>query len=254
MKRISDIFPGLVSAIKREAATVGSKGTAHDFIHDCTVAGYCLLLDSSERGQLAAAAALCHSTDRRFPVDSVRQRLVRVKSYLLTASRLDDVARNVVIDAVINHDKPNDPDDSNVLVILKDADRLGNLGLVAALRCAQLHHDLPTFDPRFVSRPDPCATYESPLTVLHDVRSALEWDPREGKGRYCLRLPRAVQLGIPYFDWLKAGLVLIRQQIEETSIRSAPVVGQVSRSSKSPRRVSPGQRTGPRRRDEIRRR
>ncbi len=214
------LFPDLVKVMHAETEACGSKGTAHDLIHDLTVAQYCLLIERDQSfAQLATIAALCHSTDRRYPTDSDAERSDRIDDYLLQGTKLNPSERGTVIGTVLEHHKPNEQGDGKLLRILKDADRLANLSLPATLRCAQFYHALPTFDPRYVAQPDPKATYRQPLTVLHDVRSALEWDPREGKEKFCLRLPKAIKLATPYFDWLKAGIALTEQQVLETSIR-----------------------------------
>lgn len=224
MKKVWEIFPNLAETIRLEAENTGSRGTAHDFLHDLTVGQYCLLIsdEDEDTGLDAAAAGLCHSTDRRFPEETEVQLSGRIAGHLRKEAGFSTQRINWVLGLVFDHHKPNGHNDNPDLQILKDADRLANLGLPALIRCAQFYHTLPTFDVRYVGKPDPKATYKNPLTVLHDVRSALEWDPQEGKTQFCLRLPKAIELATPYFDWLRLGIALAEQQVVKTRMREFP--------------------------------
>lgn len=209
----------LFLVIKKDVSTGGVNVASHDQVHDKTVQGYCRLIAPNRTyGAYAEVAALCHSTDRHFPLDNDAELRKRIVGYLSTIG-MNEQEQTIVVEAVLNHHKPNDESDGPILMTLKDADRLANLGLPAVIRCGQHYNSLTTFDVRYVGDPDPIATYKAPLTVLHDVRSALEWDPREGKEKFCLRLPKAVKLATPYFDWLKMGLELAEHQIVETGVR-----------------------------------
>lgn len=214
------MFPRLFKAIKQQGDRYPAP--AHDLVHDLTVAGYVMLVGRREKlsedpVRMLVAAALCHSMDRRFHASekNLRKRILKLlrETESLSENRCAGIA-----DIVAMHKLPNNEDDSIELQVFKDADRLANLGLPAALRCGQHYHSLPTFNWQFVTTPDPTASYRDPKTVLHDVRSALEWDPREGKIDFCLRTRTAIRLARPYFDWLRRGLGLTDQQIREARV------------------------------------
>ena len=166
MKKVQSLFPELAKIVQEEGWETASQATAHDFIHDRIVEGYCYLIaPNAAFGGYAAAAALCHSTDRRYPTENDTELANRIRDYLSRGTSLSPIEKAEVIDIVLHHHMPNHPVDNDMLITLKDADRLANLGLLAVIRCGQHYHSLPTFNPRFVKSPDPGASYKRPKAV-----------------------------------------------------------------------------------------
>lgn len=226
METPAKLLPRLLAAIKTDCVATGAMRSAHDLTHDLIVAHYCQRFQRFSRHsrymiRLAVAAALCHSTDRRHPDETEGARTDRLTGYLLTES-FDFIECLLVTNVVLKHHEPNRDEDDEFLILLKDADRVANLGLIAALRSAMHYHALPVADPRFIAVSDPAATYKCPWTILHDVRCALEWDPREGKTAYCLRLPEAIAYATPWFDWLKLGISLEAGRVQECGLEPYP--------------------------------
>lgn len=215
MKNSWDLFPELTLAVKKdhECKNCGH----HPFEHALMVAQYCLLIGNGQTAEAAAAAGLMHNTDRLYPDESQDQLRFRLQKFLFLTPLPSADYINIVIDAVLNHSKPNDPNDSEVLVFLKDADRLANISPFEIIaRSARAYPSIPLLDTEFILRVDPESTYRNPKTVLHDaLHSTLEWE------RW-LRLPKARELAEPYFNALRHLLDITYRQQHETNLLSYP--------------------------------
>lgn len=169
-------YATLVAAVIADHRQYGAIGKGHDFYHAYRVAFMCLRIGdniSAELVEMAGVGSLIHNTDHLFGENTPQ----RLDEYLAMTD-LPDTARWTVKEAVVNHCTPKrrySSDDSTVKVLIADADKLVNLELDLVMRSAQFLNRLPLFDPRFVTGKDPEANYKNPKTILHDIKSSLEW-------------------------------------------------------------------------------
>lgn len=211
-------FNEFIKAVRGDHIQQGAVGRSHDFLHAVMVANYCMLIAEEERTALLAwVAALCHNTDRLWPNYTDPEIEVKVRSYLKVCHVLQasESETKVIIQAVLDHHKPNSKDDNPITVVLKDADRIANMGPNMIIRAGQHYPKLPAYDPRFVEKPDPRATYHNPMTVLHDVLCAREWYQT---GPFGIRLHRARQLARKYDDFLYGFKHLMARQLIEVGL------------------------------------
>lgn len=201
-------YGDLVEEVREVHISHGKFGGGHDFTHALMVARYAILIaEDPDVGRLAWIAAICHNTDRIYRESGPRVIRGMIADYL-GVTDLDKEEQRLVIEAVLEHHSLNKPEDSPVTVVLKDADRLANIGPNNIIRSGQLHEKLPAYDPRYVVHPDPEATYRVPKTCLHDVLCSLEWEP-------WLRCPKAIKLARPYFDYYRQFKEVFVRQMQE---------------------------------------
>lgn len=220
MEKLWERFPILCEMVRRDHRQKGvTVGGAHDFMHALMVAqyGYIIAPDAAceKIGELAWIAGICHNTDRLFPDWSEAQIAGKVREYLKQGTYLNDLERALVVKAVLKHSRPNEPTDETITIALKDADRLANIGPHWILRMAQHAPRLPVCDPRYFDTADPKATYRNCRTLFHQFRCALEW---EG----WLRLPKAKELGKPWFDEIRRFMAGLSKQLEEVGLTPYP--------------------------------
>jgi len=188
-------------------------GTGHDLVHDLQVSGYAVRIAQEEfptEFELAAHvwfAAMLHSTDRFVAKEGHAQWL----SEAIPGDILRD-DHEEILDAVLEHGKPNNEKDSRVCVILKDADKLANINPMVLLRSAQFRPGLPTHDPRHLEMTRaPGSTYRKPRSVLDDIFGCTEWES-------WLSTNTAKKLGAPYFAYLKKTFSLTKKAHLESGI------------------------------------
>lgn len=195
-KLYEERYADLVEEVRQDHIDHGKFGGGHDFTHALMVARYAVLIaEDLDIGRLAWVAAICHNTDR-IHREAYEGELATLLRGYLSVTDLDDAEKRLVVEAVLEHHSLNKDEDSPVTVVLKDADRLANIGPNNILRSGQLYNELPAYDPRYVAHPDPEATYRVPKTVLHDVLCSLEWEP-------WFRTPKAKELAGPYFEFYR---------------------------------------------------
>lgn len=161
-------------AIEKSVLTHG-----HGPEHDLTVAKWCLeLTDDQDARELAWVAALVHSIDRllpqSFPKEIMKSIVDRQLSYL-PENYFTEHERDVICRAVRHHDEKNKPDDSDVLIVLKDADRLANLAPEIIMRAGQFAPTVPSFNLKNIDSPDPTGSFGNLKTALDDLYYVLEW-------------------------------------------------------------------------------
>ena len=206
-KKIWELYPALTRAIKAtHDQTIRETGDAmfycHDMDHVIRVANMAMEIAEDETvGRLAAVAALCHNADRIIqknrglgPFGEVPyEDVVALVSEWLDTEGLK-FERVVVIEAVLGHSEKNSPGDNAVLICLKDADRLINIGADCILRKAQYWGDkLPVVDPIHLLN-NPGARFTAPGSIL----KALWFDAKDfmaEDGPAALRLPKARKIG-----------------------------------------------------------
>lgn len=203
-------FSKLTDKILADHVAKGAIGGGHDFLHALMVAQYAKIIAENEQtGTIAWVAGLCHNTDRLFPGEVE----VRLDSYLKNGTNFSSGVRKSIIEAILGHSKRNSPNDSELTIILMDADRLANIGPNILIRSGQFYHQLPAYDPRYIVKPNPKATYKKPLTSLDDIKFCLEWEE-------WLRMPKAKKLAKPYFKLLRTVIKTFEYQLEEVNLLS----------------------------------
>lgn len=207
-----ELFPELVEMVRQDHTQRGVAGGGHDFLHALMVAQYGKLIAKNKRiGVLVWVAGICHNTDHLFPLLEIKGRL---DSYL-EITDLSAEEKWLVIEAVIEHSKLNDPRDNPVTIALKDADRLANIGPNVFIRSGQFRPQLPTYDPFYVLTLDPESTFQGPMSCLDDIKHCLEWEQ-------WLRLPKAKELAIPYFKQLRIFIKGFARQLKEVDLLPYP--------------------------------
>jgi hypothetical protein len=225
-KRIWEIYPELVIAVKTSHETHGLKGH-HDVYHAARVgdAAYRITLETwkdASKAHLAGIAGLCHNADRMLGLDVMNppeDDITRVIHTWLNTTDLDHAARAVVTEAVLKHDKKNDPEDSDILIALKDADRIINLDLDVIIRAGQHNHDIPAIDyTHFVS--STTASYIHPGSVARMFAFLLEWvDP---KSDVCIRTEIGLTMARQRAEGIQNYLDMLKSQLQSEGIFPAP--------------------------------
>jgi hypothetical protein len=208
VKRLWEEFPELVKEVWNDHyhRILG----IHDFYHPLLTAYLAGEIAEPVRfRELAQVAGLCHNTDRIFEYKINVEK--RIREYLdLTWFSAGD--RNLILEAVFNHGKLNNPTDNPITVILKDADRLASAhGALCLVRTGQANPNIPTFDPAHIRTRSPGATYFDCKTALDGLEFVFEWQGM-------LRCPKAVDLGKLYFGQLRQLLDDIKLHVETTGL------------------------------------
>jgi len=199
--------------VRGDHITQKAFGSGHNFYHAFMVAQYGFLIaEDPETAILGWVACLCHNTDHMFHKDQVEH---IVRYYLDEGTGFTALQKDLVLEAVLEHSKKNDSKDNPVTVVLKDADRLGNIGPLHWLRSAQFRPTIQEVDPRYIRETDPTATFKNPKSIIHDIKETLLWES-------WLRLPKARKLGKPMFDEIRKFLKNIESQFEILGLYPMP--------------------------------
>lgn len=219
-KPLWQVFPNLVAAVQRDHIAMEATGGGHDFIHALMVAQYAKIISEEERlGILGWIAGLIHNTDRIFSKNIAK----KINSYLqIPELHLNNAEKRDISTAVMKHSEPNKETDNPVAVVLKDADKLANIGPNIFIRSGQFYHDLPAFDPHWVEEPDPTSSYHNPKTVWRDILLSLEWRGKDRNGRDWIRTPKARQLSEKWFVMLESFLKGFASQLKEVELLPYP--------------------------------
>ena len=206
--KVIELFPDLWRAVFLHHVRTGVTGNGHDAFHAARVGQYAFeIAETPDVARLAAIAGLCHNADRILQYQlkvgrkDVAVDLVRdLVDEWLNHTDLSNDEKSVVVNAVLNHSLPNGIGDDQVLIALKDADRLTNLEPDVIMRAAQFCSDFPVVDPvHWLS--DPNATFREPKSVVKDLANNSEWgnfsDPKFG-----IRLPKAQFRAKEFADYL----------------------------------------------------
>jgi len=189
----------------------------HDFLHAVMVAEYAEVIEPNPvMAGMGWLAGMCHNTDCLFPRMSDQEIKDHIIGNYFSGFALKKGSMEQIVVAVLEHSKKNSDSDGLVTVVLKDADRLANIGPPLMIRSGQRYSKLPCFDPRWILEDDPKSSYRNPRTVLRDVKSSLEW--KDG----WLRLPKAREIAEKYFVLLQEYVELMDTQIQETNLDQLP--------------------------------
>ncbi len=127
--------------------------------------------------ELVFMASIAHSLYRLVDRDDQAgfDHLVIVIGALANLTDNDDYL--AVIQAVLDNGKKNDEGrtDNIVTVILKDADRVANVGAALAIRSGQFTPEIAPYEMAHLREANPASTYHDPTSVFEDLRGCFEW-------------------------------------------------------------------------------
>lgn len=213
--KIWEIYPALAAVVQRDHVAFGMVGTGHDFDHALQAAQYAILIaDDPVVSRLAGAAGLCHNADRmiqhrlggkkNIPEEQV---IAMVRGWLEASKEgfsEDNSAR--IVNAVLHHHEVNKADDDEILVALKDADRITCSTADNVMTSAQFWSELPAIDPRWLSHDPDAHSFRNPKSVLKNLECRYDWiDPTSN---VCVRLTKAKAI-------MERRVAFIRRYIEE---------------------------------------
>jgi len=218
-KPLWEVFPELVAAVREDHRKAGALvGTGHDFMHALMVAQYASQIADSDMAELGWAAGICHNSNRLFKDENDSLIGKRVRGYLDGSFNEQEI--NQIIEAVMNHPTHNSPADKLLTIILKDADKLANLGGLLVIRCGQFQPNLPPVNPLYLGEYPPGCNYRNPGSIYRDLVSSLEW---EEPGWF--RIPKAIELAKPLFAQLRSFLDSIASQLQAVGLIPYPFPG-----------------------------
>lgn len=205
-KPLWEVYPRLVDLVREDHRKQGALfGTGHGFDHAIVTAQYCPLIAPPELADPSWMAAICHNPDRLFPEESKEQIRARVEGYLQKGiwygqDSLPQVFY-MIVEAVMEHPNWPSPEDNPVTIILKDADKLGNLDTQVLVRAGQFRPQIPMIDLRYLDpkvRP-PGTSFPNPGSIWWDMQGVLEWEGNTKEGIPWIRTPKARELAKPMF-------------------------------------------------------
>ncbi len=216
-------FYGLYTWIMQKHDDLGKAGKGHRGHgpdHDIMVAQYCLLIAEDEVvAEMAWCASLLHSFDRMFG-DQAEEMIILGMDFLY--GKFDHDQRQIILKAVLDHSKPNATEDSDVTVVLKDADKLANVVSTVIARSGQFYNDIPVIELGFTNGMGchPKSTYSAPRSCRDDIVSAMGW---ENDLKFGLRLSKSKELGKPKFDFLRGYFQQIEASFREVGLDQWPI-------------------------------
>ena len=120
-------------------------------------------------------ASIGHSLDRLVERGDDNGFAGLVATCLETVDHPNPAMKVNVKNAILEHGKKNDPNDGMLTVILKDADRVANIGAALAIRSGQFYSGLPPYEMAYLRTVNPAHTYHDPASVLEDLRECFVW-------------------------------------------------------------------------------
>ncbi|MEK7598915.1 MAG: hypothetical protein AAB474_00480 [Patescibacteria group bacterium] len=222
-EKVIKIFPGLWKAIYDRHVKANMSTGGHDPFHAARAGQHAFnIAEDQATARLAAIAGLCHNADRilqhelKIGKKEVPEEIIAdLVNKWLDEIDLHAEERSIIIGAVLKHSLPNDPDDSQVLVALRDADRLINLEPDEIIRSGQFHK-VPAVDPIYWLS-DPAATFKEPRSVIKDLSHCAEWgnfnDPKFG-----IRLPKAQALAAKHAKFMLDYIERVKEVWEEAGL------------------------------------
>ena len=211
----------------------------HGFDHAFAVANLAALFcEASEDREFAWMAGLCHNADRMIALDRGTPRREvpdedvngLVYEWLSVIEHIGkyqidwDFEKVSIINAVLNHGKPNDSGDDTITRALKDADRVVNARLDVVIRSAQFQPELPVID-LALGLDDKRGKYNGRLTVVADLMDCLDWGNLED-ARFGVRTAGAKKMIVERVALLKQFLEMIVEQRREEGLVPYPILSE----------------------------
>lgn len=201
-EKFSDFYNAI--ALAHKIAPCEHSGHGHD--HGITVAEIGVLLtDNPKLQDMVWVSGNGHSLDRMFPKDNFEKKIWEYLQFAkqhFTGKELEEI-----FIAIRDHGNKNSEEDSELTILLKDADRLGNTMLGIVIRSGQFTPDIPAMELQYLKTPNPVSTYPNPTSVIEDLRGCLEW---EG----WIRTPKAKVIAAPLFAELRHFMNTLASQYE----------------------------------------
>lgn len=203
-------YSNLLMNVRDDHERLKSRTNGHDFVHALMVAQYAqLIAEDEETATLGWLAGLIHNTDHLFGKKDARKNIER---YLRLAPNLSIRQKISITHAVRIHANLDRKDDSPIAVILKDADKLANLGALLLVRVGQFRHNLPLINLLYPNGNSPNSTYEKPETAIDNIWLIISrWEPK-------LRTKEARRIARPYFRFLRLFFRVMKKQLRECDL------------------------------------
>ena len=135
-----------------------------------------------------------HSLDRMFPKEDFVKNLWKYLNYVMGDFTITEI--NEIFVAARDHGGKNSDEDSELTVLLKDADRLANIMLGIVIRSGQFTPNIPAMELEYLKTPNPASTYREPTSVIEDLRGCFELED-------WIRTPKAKEIAAPLFAELR---------------------------------------------------
>ena len=202
LEKYKDLFQA-VQAIREKL----SYNQSHGLDHDLFVAQYGYLIADDERiGELAWVAGIMHSLDRLTAHEDVIQKI-----FLCLPNSISSEEKKLIQEALRDHSKLNDPADNPVTVVLKDADRISNIGPLDLIRLGQQRNDIPPIIIGYCDEFSPGSTFKKHNSAWEAIHYNLEW-------RDMLRCSKAVEMSKLFFAFFEFCIVLQTNQLREIGL------------------------------------
>lgn len=224
--RIWETFPEVAKAVRRTHEETGLF-THHDWGHAFRVGEVARMVALDEWGDeqlshLAGLAGLTHNADhviRKLRGTKEDPYMVRnLVLYWLSSAHLNQFDTEQIIDAVLKHTGKNSPEDSQILIALKDSDRIVNLDMDIIVRSTQ-YHPWPAVDYKyFLNNPE--ATFKDSVSIFKHIAFLFEWaDP---KSPVCVRTRLAKKTIKSRIRAHRVSLNILKKQLQEEGLYPYP--------------------------------
>lgn len=224
--KIWEVYPRLTKIVLEDHVKHGMRGTGHDFDHVLRAAQFAMLVAKSERvGFLAGAASLCHNADRIIQHEfgtgqkAEQAKVSQMVANWLSVESFTDAEKAVIIDAVHKHTEVNKADDSEVLITLKDADRL-TCSMAEDVMGAAQFWKLPVVDPKYLVSDPESHSYKNPKSVLKNLECRYDW--ADEASLVCVRLPKSKILMKKLVEFIRNYIETVIEQRKEIGLVPYP--------------------------------
>lgn len=210
-------YKELIKLVKEDHEEVFCGG--HPFSHAVITAQYAAILAESINFEIEVAwiAGLLHNADH------YSKKVASYLEKLLGETTSFDIGiKALIITAILNHSGLNDSNDTLLLKILRDADKLANIDSDLPIRCGQFRPNLPIFEPEYVRTPNPESTYQNPTSIVEDLRLSMEWQGDDSKGIPWINLDKTRKMAKPLFARLQTFINGFAEQIKRTGLKDFP--------------------------------
>lgn len=202
------MFPYLTVMVKNAHEHLNAHrvfGSGHSFHHAITVANYALQIAPDEDcAKYAAIAGLCHNAGK------VLARKNGEPHRVMSARSIQDYIyrwlvefkgrrREYIIADVVAHEEPNNDNDRDTLIVLKDAVRLARMDAFCLVRAGQFHPDIPIVHSDDLNGPS--NDLLNPRSIVDDCLHALQCFGVDGPRS--IRVRKAREIGWPLAERLR---------------------------------------------------
>lgn len=213
-KKYRKLYDAVYSS-HRSLLARGRSTHGHGWDHDIMVAQNAAIIAENRRiGEMGWITGLMHSTDRHYSTDEA-VRIINEYFLLLPQREFMTKELQMMKEALEEHSSLNSDTDNPVTIVLKDADRLGNLGPLTPMRAGQFQDDLPAFLFETLGKKHPETTFRKPKSCYDGLFGNIEWETM-------LRLPKAKKRAKPLLRFLRNYHKAIEKQVADTGLHPWP--------------------------------